>query len=78
MSSFLSVLEQEKINNEYTEEFKIECGIKQRDPPSANLFSVGVDVILKQLDLWGNISTRLKQCSAYADDILITIRTKHS
>jgi hypothetical protein len=30
------------------------------------------------MDLTGNISTRLKQCSAYADDILITTRTKQS
>ena len=31
--------------------------------------------ILKRLELRGNISTRLIQCSAYADDILITART---
>jgi hypothetical protein len=30
------------------------------------------------MDLRGNISTRLKQCSAYADDILITTRTKQT
>ena len=30
------------------------------------------------MDLIANISTRLKQCSAYADDILITTRTKQS
>jgi len=30
------------------------------------------------LDLKGNISTRIKQCSAYADNILITTRTSHS
>jgi hypothetical protein len=30
------------------------------------------------MDLRGTISTRLKQCSAYADDILITTRTKQS
>jgi hypothetical protein len=37
-----------------------------------------IDSVLKQLDLKGNISTRIKQCSAYADDILITTRTSHS
>jgi len=42
---------------------------------SATLFSIAID-ILKQLELRGNISTGLKQCSAYADDILITARTK--
>jgi hypothetical protein len=33
--------------------------------------------MLKQLDLKGNISTRIKQYSAYADDMLITMRTMH-
>jgi hypothetical protein len=31
-----------------------------------------IDVILKNLDLRGNISSRLKQCTSYADDVLIT------
>jgi hypothetical protein len=34
-----------------------------------------MDSILKKMELRGNISTRLKQCTAYADDILITTRT---
>jgi hypothetical protein len=46
--------------------------------PSATLFTVVIDNVLKQMDLRGNISTRLKQCSAYADDILITTRTKQT
>jgi len=45
---------------------------------SATLFSIVIDNILKQLELRGNISTRLKQCSEYADDILITARTKQT
>jgi len=53
-------------------------GVKQGDPLSAILFSIVIDDILKQLELRGNISTRLKQCSAYADDILITVRTKQT
>jgi len=31
--------------------------------------------ILKEMELRGNISTRLQQCTAYAHDILITTRT---
>ena len=53
-------------------------GVKLGDPLSATLFSIVIDDILKQLELRGNISTRLKQCSAYADDILITARTKQT
>jgi hypothetical protein len=34
--------------------------------------------VLKQLDLKGNISTCIKQSSAYANDLLITTRTMHS
>jgi hypothetical protein len=45
---------------------------------AATLFSIVTDNVLKQLDLKGNISTRIKQCSAYADYILITTRTSHS
>jgi hypothetical protein len=51
---------------------------KQGDPLSTTLFSTVIDDIIKQLELRGNISTRLKQFSAYADDILITARTKQT
>jgi hypothetical protein len=30
------------------------------------------------MELRGNITTHLKQCTAYADDILLTTRTKQS
>jgi hypothetical protein len=61
-----------KINNQFTEDFSVEIGVKQGDPLSATLFTVVIDNVLKKMDLIGNISTRLKQRSAYADDILIT------
>jgi hypothetical protein len=34
-----------------------------------------MDYIVKKMELRGNTSTRLKQRTAYADDILITTRT---
>ena len=37
-----------------------------------------IDTVFKKLDLRGNISTRLRQLTAYADDILITARTRRS
>jgi len=45
---------------------------------SATLFGIVINNTIKQLDLKGNISTRLKQCSVYADDILVTTRTIHA
>jgi len=61
-----------KVNQNYTEKFEISTGVKQDDPLSTTLFNIVIDNILKQLELRGNISTCLKQCSAYGDDIVIT------
>jgi len=67
-----------KVNNAYTLEFRVESGVKQGDPLSPTLFSLVIDTVLKKLDLRGNISTRLRQLMAYADDVLITACTKQS
>ena len=67
-----------KVNQNYKEKFEITTGVKQDDPLSATLFSIVFDDILKHLELRGNISTRLKQCSSYADDILITARNEQT
>jgi len=64
-----------KINNELSGKFHVSTGVKQGDPLSATLFSIAMDFILKKMELRGIISTRLRQCTAYADDILITART---
>jgi hypothetical protein len=61
-----------KINRGYTEEFIVKCGVIQGNPLSATLFSLVIDTILKQMELRGNITTCLKQHTAYADDILLT------
>ena len=53
-----------KVNQNYTGNFEIWTGVKQGDPLAATLFSIIIDDILKQLELKGNISTCLKQCSA--------------
>jgi hypothetical protein len=60
------------------EEFRVESRVKQGDLLSPTLFSLVIDTLFKKLDLRGNISTRLRQITAYADDILITARTRQS
>jgi len=67
-----------KVNNAHTEKFRVESGVKQGDPLCPTLFSLVIDTVLKKLDLRGNNSTRLRQLTAYADDILITARTRQS
>jgi hypothetical protein len=67
-----------RINNKLSEEFEVRYEVKQGDPFSASLFILVTDHILKQLDIRGNISTRLEQCTAHADDILITARTEQT
>jgi len=53
----------------------VQTAVKQGDPLSATLFSIAMDFILNKVELRGNISTGLKQCAAYADDIVTTSRT---
>ena len=64
-----------QVNQNYTEKFEILTGIKQGDPLSATPFSIVIDDILKQLELRGSISTRLKQCTFYC--FFIDARCKH-
>jgi hypothetical protein len=52
------------INRDFTEEFIVECRGKKGTPLLATLFSLVTDIILKQMGLRGNITTRLKQCRA--------------
>jgi hypothetical protein len=64
-----------KINNSCTDWFETKTGVRQGDPLSALLFSVVVDSVITNLEVRGNITTRLKQICAYADIVIIG-RTK--
>jgi hypothetical protein len=44
-----------KINNDYTEQFEVRTGVKQGDPLSPVLFSTVMDVIIRKLEIRGNI-----------------------
>jgi hypothetical protein len=65
-----------KINNSYTEWFETKTGVKQGVPLSALLFSEVLDSVITNLEVRGNITTRLKQICACADDIVIIGRIK--
>jgi hypothetical protein len=65
-----------KINSSYTEWFETKTEVRQGDPLSAQLFSLVLDSVIIKLEVRGNITTRLKQICAYADDIVIIGRTK--
>jgi len=65
-----------KVNNGYSEWFETKTGVRQGDPLSALLFSVVLDSVINNLEVQGNITTRLKQICAYTDDIVIIGRTK--
>jgi hypothetical protein len=65
-----------KVNNSYSEWFEMKTGVRQGDPLSALLFSVVLDSVITNLEVRGNITTRLKQICAYADDNVIIGRTK--
>jgi len=64
-----------KVNNSYSEWFETKTGVRQEDPLSALLFSVVLDSVITNFEVRGNITTRLKQICAYADDVIIG-RTK--
>jgi len=65
-----------KVNNSYCKWFETKTGVRQGDPLSTQLFSVVLDSVITHLEVRGNIITKLQQICAYADDIVISGRTK--
>ena len=59
-----------------TESFEMYTGVRQGDNLSPILFNFVLESALSNTDRRGNISDRLKEICAYADDIAITARTK--
>jgi hypothetical protein len=55
---------------------EISAGVRQGDPLFALLFNLTLGSVIRNLETRGNITTKLKQINAYADDIVITARTK--
>jgi len=60
-----------KVNDSYSERFETKTGVRQGDLSSALLFSVVLDSVITNLEVRGNITSRLKEIFSYADDIVI-------
>ena len=61
-----------------SEKFRINTGLRQGDTLSTLLFNLVLEGIIRKLDTRGNISTKLTQLCAYADDLVITARTPNA
>ena len=65
-----------KMNDSYSEWFETKTGVRNGDVLFVLLFSVVLDSVFTNLEVRGNITTRLTQICAYADGIVIIGRTK--
>jgi len=64
-----------KVENFTSEPFSISSGVSQGDPLSAIIFNLILDSLIKKLNLRGDISLKLKQIVAYADDFALLARS---
>ena len=64
-----------KIEHVTSKPFSISSGVCQGDPLSATIFNLILDSVIKKLNLRGDISLKLKQTVAYADDVALLARS---
>jgi len=67
-----------KLNNEYMEQIDVKTSIKQGDPLSTILFNTVMEMLMRKLEIRGNITTLLKQACIYADDVVVVTKTKQA
>lgn len=67
---------QVKIDNQLSNSFSINKGVRQGDGLSATLFIIVLHHVIKHIDLRGMIFNKSTQICAYADDIGLIARTK--
>jgi hypothetical protein len=56
------------------ESFNVDVVVRQGDALSVIVFNLVLDYIIKKLDIRENISTKVEQINAYADDVVIISR----
>jgi hypothetical protein len=64
------------IENNMTESFNVNIGVRQCDALSVIRFNLVLDYIIKEVAIRGNISTKVVQINAYTDDVIITWNLK--
>jgi hypothetical protein len=64
-----------KIESLTSKPFSVSSGVRQGDPLSATIFNLILDSVIKKLNLRGDISLKLKQIGAYADDVALLARS---
>jgi hypothetical protein len=64
-----------KIENLTSKSFLISSGVRQGEPHSATIFNLIHNSVIKKLNLRGDISLKLKQTVAYADDVALLARS---
>jgi len=64
-----------KIENLTSKPFSVSSGVCQGDPLSATIFNLILDSVIEKLNLRGDVSLKLKQIVAYADDVALLARS---
>jgi hypothetical protein len=64
-----------KIETLTSKPFSISSGVRQGDPLAATIFNLILDSVIKKLSLRVDISIKLKQTVAYADDVALLARS---
>ena len=64
-----------KIENLTSKLFSVSSGVHQGDPLFAAILNLILDSVIKKLSLRGDISLKLKQIVAYADDVALLARS---
>lgn len=67
-----------RVNNEMTEPFDVKTGVRQGDSLSALIFILVLEAALRKVDSVGDITYRMSQLSAYADDIAVAARSQRA
>jgi hypothetical protein len=75
--TLLKIYNKVKVQNKLSGSFRTECGIRQGDSQSTLLFNIGLEKVMRNIEINpGGISfNRTRQFMAYADDVAVTGRS---